>query len=230
MTAPVAAVAGAAAPAAGAAPPARHAESEHGFSFHDILSALNPLQYLPVIGTIYRAVTGDTIPEPIRRFGSLVVSALLGGPIGIAINLGTMVAEEVTGINLDQTGQSLLHGNSVETAFGGHTDPMPAAQSPVAAGQPPAGGVATAGATDRAADARPGAAPVPVTLILARATPPAEPQAWTPAQLTAYGITQGAAGTLRRAGVEGADVLNGLELSRLHAAHTAYARLAVPFT
>jgi hypothetical protein len=25
-----------------------------GLSFHDILSAMNPLQYLPVVGTLYR--------------------------------------------------------------------------------------------------------------------------------------------------------------------------------
>ena len=47
--------------------------ADHSISFHDILSALNPLQYLPVIGTIYRAVTGDQIPELLRRAGSLVV-------------------------------------------------------------------------------------------------------------------------------------------------------------
>ena len=31
------------------------------FSFHDLLNIVNPLQHLPVISTIYRAITGDTI-------------------------------------------------------------------------------------------------------------------------------------------------------------------------
>ena len=31
------------------------------FSFHDLLSIINPLQHLPVIGTLYRAITGDKI-------------------------------------------------------------------------------------------------------------------------------------------------------------------------
>jgi hypothetical protein len=87
------------------------APAEHHLSFHDVLSALNPLQYLPVIGTIYRAVTGDQIPEAVRRVGSFIASALIGGPIGAAINLVVMVAEKVTGIDLDHTGQMLLSGN-----------------------------------------------------------------------------------------------------------------------
>lgn len=76
-----------------------------------MLSALNPLQYLPVIGTIYRAVTGDQIPEAIRRVGSFIVSTLLGGPIGAVTNIAMTVAEKVTGIDLDKTGQKLL-GNA----------------------------------------------------------------------------------------------------------------------
>jgi hypothetical protein len=71
----------------------------HGVSFHDILSALNPLQYLPVVGTIYRAVTGDTIPEPLRRLGSLLVSGLLGGPIGVVVSLVMTAAEKITGVD-----------------------------------------------------------------------------------------------------------------------------------
>jgi hypothetical protein len=89
----------------------------HGTSFHDILSALNPLQYLPVIGTIYRAVTGDELDEPVRRVGSFVASGLLGGPVGLAANLVTLAAEKLSGIDLDRTGQLLL---------GRTTDPAPA--------------------------------------------------------------------------------------------------------
>ena len=73
------------------------ADQHHGVSFREILSDLNPLQYLPVVGTIYRAVTGDVIPEPLRFFGSLLVSGLLGGPMGVAISLATTAAEKITG-------------------------------------------------------------------------------------------------------------------------------------
>jgi hypothetical protein len=75
------------------------AQASHGFSFHDFLSAINPLQYLPVVGTIYRAVTGDVIPEALREAGSLLVSGLMGGPIGLGINIVTTLAEKASGID-----------------------------------------------------------------------------------------------------------------------------------
>lgn len=89
----------------------RPAEPDHHISFHDVLSALNPIQYLPVLGTIYRAATGDQIPEPMRRIGSFIVSGLLGGPVGAAVNVATMAAEKITGIDLDKTGQNVLSGH-----------------------------------------------------------------------------------------------------------------------
>ena len=81
-------------------------------SFRNVLSMLNPLQYLPVIGTIYRAVTGDEIPEAVRSVGSLIVSTVLGGPIGAAINVALLVVQKITGFDLDKTAQALLTGNS----------------------------------------------------------------------------------------------------------------------
>ena len=56
-------------------------------SFWEVLHALNPLQHLPVIGTIYRAITGDTIPAPMRIFGSIIGGLLTGGPIGMATGI-----------------------------------------------------------------------------------------------------------------------------------------------
>jgi hypothetical protein len=90
--------------------------ADHSISFHDILHALNPLQYLPVIGTIYRAVTGDQIPEMVRRAGSLVVSTLLGGPIGAITNVASTIFEKITGIDVDKTMQAALVGHPPENA------------------------------------------------------------------------------------------------------------------
>ena len=70
-------------------------------SFGDVLSALNPLQYLPVIGTIYRAITGDRPPEGARIGGTLLAGALMGGPIGFAIGVIGVIVQKVTGIDLD---------------------------------------------------------------------------------------------------------------------------------
>lgn len=118
-------------PVAASAPPEPGAAPEPS-TFGAVLSALNPLQYLPVVGTIYRAVTGDEVAEPVRRIGSAIGSFLLGGPIGVAVNLGTLVAEKVTGIDLDRVGQSMLsallgtaHADEAPVAIAG--DPANAA-------------------------------------------------------------------------------------------------------
>ena len=90
--------------------PAQPAD-DHSISFHDILHALNPLQYIPVVGTIYRAVTGDQIPELLRRGGSLLVSTLMGGPVGAITNIATTILEKITGFDIDKT---------MQTAMGAH--------------------------------------------------------------------------------------------------------------
>jgi hypothetical protein len=186
-------VAAAPPPSAAAAPPQAPAApaQPHPSFFHRLLSELNPLQYLPVVGTIYRAVTGDEIPEEARFAGSLVVSGLTSGPIGVAINLGTTALERVTGIDPEAVGTRLLAGIGI----GGHAAPAHAyAKADTGASQP----VSALNAT-----------PAPAPLRAAAA------KSWSPAQLTAYGVVQGAGGTLTRGSMSGADVLNSLELTRL---------------
>jgi len=61
---------------------AQTASGDTGFSFKDIVDAINPLQQLPIIGSIYRAVTGDTISQGSQIMGS----ALYGGPIGFVVS------------------------------------------------------------------------------------------------------------------------------------------------
>ena len=94
--------------AVSAAIPAPAPADRHKSAFHQLLSELNPLQYLPVVGTIYRAVTGDTIPEAARIAGSMVVSGLMGGPVGLAINVGTTLFEKASGIDPEQIGHRML--------------------------------------------------------------------------------------------------------------------------
>ena len=55
-------------------------------SFGQVLSALNPLQHIPIVGRIYRAETGNDIPAPLKILGA----GLFGGPLGI---LGAAVGE-----------------------------------------------------------------------------------------------------------------------------------------
>ena len=186
-----------------------HASSQQAPStFHQLLSELNPLQYLPVIGTIYRAVTGDTIPEPVRELGSLAVSGLMGGPIGIATNLGMLALEKVTGIDPEEIGQkvmSALHLSATPTALASAGAAPLATDAATDAGASSSAPAAQAATTAAPADPGMGSAPVK----------PAAAQGWSTAQLAAYGIGQGADGSLKFGSLAGADVLNQLELARL---------------
>lgn len=206
MSAPVAA----AGHPAVAQPAAASPQAGQHLSFGDVLSVLNPLQYVPVVGTIYRAITGDTIPEPIRQFGSIIVGGLMGGPVGIAIGVLTTAAEDVTGIDPDRIGQALLHGKSLGAAIAGSATPQsssPRNQVPPTALASPSPRRVTQGSS-----AAIGAPASPITRAAAK---PAE-----------GGIRADAAGTLRSRNTRGPDALNAPELAQLYAAQAAYARTA----
>jgi hypothetical protein len=165
-----------------------------GLTFGEVLSDLNPLQYLPIVGTIYRAVTGDTIPQPLREAGSLAVSGVLGGPVGVATNLAILAFEKLTGVDLEDVEQSVL-----AAVF-----PAPKSAPGIAVARAAAAGAPSAGAPSVAAAARPVAPGL--------AADPAPGRPWTPAQLAAYGVVQLPNGDLRQGELTGADVLNALQL------------------
>ena len=93
---------------AASAPGPAVASGQTETSFRDVLSAMNPLQYVPVVGSIYRALTGDGPPEPVRAIGSVIFSGLTGGPIGAAIDVAEIALEKLTGIEPDQIVHSLM--------------------------------------------------------------------------------------------------------------------------
>ena len=99
-------------------------------SFREVLHSLNPLQHLPVIGTIYRAITGDTIPEPVRVIGSVVVGFLTGGPVGVATGLLGSFAEAAFHRMMHPSGEA---GSTAPVAVADASQPAPAAVPAVAA-------------------------------------------------------------------------------------------------
>jgi len=68
-----------------------------GSTFGDFLSSLNPLQNLPVVGTIYRAITGESVLPGLRVVGSLVFGIVTGGPIGVLGSLGGLLLDDLLG-------------------------------------------------------------------------------------------------------------------------------------
>jgi hypothetical protein len=99
-------------------------------SFDDVLDVVNPLQHLPIVGTVYRALTHDQIKTPEKIAGD----TLYGGVMGLASSVADLAFEKATGHNF---------GDTVLAMFTGHySDEKPTA---VASADKPA--VQTAAAT-----------------------------------------------------------------------------------
>ena len=58
-------------------------------SFLDILDAVNPLQHIPLISSIYRKISGDNISDVPKFVGG----ALYGGPVGLVAALGSYIID-----------------------------------------------------------------------------------------------------------------------------------------
>src|SRR3546814_10500888 len=71
-----------------------------GLGFLDFLDVINPLQHLPIVGTIYRAMTGDTISDAARVAGG----ALYGGPFGLIGGFANGEFEAETGGEVGENG------------------------------------------------------------------------------------------------------------------------------
>lgn len=85
--------------AAGKTMPARPGLfGSEGFTFGDFLDVINPLQHIPIVSTIYRAVTGDTIKPGSRIAGD----TLFGGPIGLAAGVIDAMVQESTGKDIGE--------------------------------------------------------------------------------------------------------------------------------
>lgn len=92
-----------------------------GFGFRDILDVINPLQHLPIIGSIYRWMTGDRPGAAAKIAGD----ALYGGPIGVGVGLLGAVLEDKEGHDLGERALAALFGPV------GHATAIAAASAPV---------------------------------------------------------------------------------------------------
>jgi hypothetical protein len=136
-------------PAGTAAPSSGPSLWSHGsFSFKDLLDIVNPLQHLPIIGSIYRYLTGD---EP-SGGARIVGDALYGGPIGFGVGVVTTMLTDSKGEDLGE--------QALADVFGPRGGEAPAktqlAQSATHAAQAQAGAaVVTAATAGTAANAAP---------------------------------------------------------------------------
>ncbi|AUG54643.1 hypothetical protein [Thalassospira marina] len=74
---------------------------DDGFDFGDIIDVINPLQHIPVVGALYRELTGDQMGNAARVVGG----GLFGGIFGLA---GAAVDAAVEGFTGEDTGAHVL--------------------------------------------------------------------------------------------------------------------------
>ena len=83
-----------------AATATRTADASDGEDFfHRLLDVVNPLQHLPVVGTLYRAATGEHI-GPLEKIAG---DALYGGLWGAATSIADVAFEQITGKSVEDT-------------------------------------------------------------------------------------------------------------------------------
>ncbi|MEP6830781.1 MAG: hypothetical protein ABI963_10610 [Rhizomicrobium sp.] len=100
--------------------------SDWDFSFHNLLSIINPLEHLPIIGTIYRAITGTHIGVPERIAGD----ALYGGLWGAVSGAADAAFEAITGKDFGSTILALFTGHHDRAVASNTATPAPSAQQP----------------------------------------------------------------------------------------------------
>ena len=102
--------------------------SDWDFSFHNLLDIVNPLEHLPIIGTLYRAITGTHIGIPEKIAGD----ALYGGLWGAVSSVADAAFEAVTGKDFGSTVLAFFtgHHQSDNTALASNVVVTPAVQFP----------------------------------------------------------------------------------------------------
>lgn len=99
---------------------------EDGFTFADALDAINPLQHLPVVSTVYRELTGDQIDPGARLAGG----ALFGGVVGLFGAVADTISQETSGKDLGQHAMAFLFGDGAPVEDAGtataQAEPQPA--------------------------------------------------------------------------------------------------------
>jgi hypothetical protein len=87
------------------------ADAAEPFGFGDIIDMVNPLQHIPLVNTVYRYLTNDTI-KPVAQ---VIGGTLYGGPLGAATSFANVIIKEETGRD--------IAGNLTALAFNGGTFP-----------------------------------------------------------------------------------------------------------
>ena len=81
-----------------------------GLTFGDLIDTLNPLEHIPIVSTLYDAITGSKPSTAAKLAGG----ALLGGPVGFFASLAGVVFESATGSSVEETAIAMITGGGKE--------------------------------------------------------------------------------------------------------------------
>lgn len=98
---------------------------DDGFTFSDFLDIINPLQHIPIVGTLYREMTGDELDPGSRVIGD----TLFMGPVGTVAAIANVIVDDATGKDMGEHVMAFFEAE--DTAYPEVSD---AGSEPVAAG------------------------------------------------------------------------------------------------
>jgi hypothetical protein len=88
----------------GARPAAGQTPTEIDVGFDDLIDIINPLQHVPIVGSVYRAISNDDL-SPLARIAG---GTLFGGVAGFLGALASGLYEAIAGEGLEETVVSLF--------------------------------------------------------------------------------------------------------------------------
>ncbi|WP_375593693.1 hypothetical protein ABWI00_16790 [Algihabitans albus] len=97
---------------------ARGGAEEADFSFGDLLDVLNPLHHIPVVGNLYRELTGDEIGGTARIIGG----GLYGGAFGMVGAAFNQILDDATGRDMAETALAVVTGQELGGSTGDSTN------------------------------------------------------------------------------------------------------------
>ncbi len=100
--------------------PASEAAQSQVFGFGDLVDMVNPCHHVPIVGSIYREVTGDEI----RPISKIIGGAIYGGGVGAGSALVDTVVEAETGKDITENIMSIASEGEMP-AFSSAPPPPP---------------------------------------------------------------------------------------------------------
>lgn len=89
--------------------------------FGTLIDIVNPLQHIPVISTLYREATGDTLSS----IANIVGGGLFGGPLGIAASMANEVVSAETGTDIGGNVMQQVEAMAAPSAADPYADSAP---------------------------------------------------------------------------------------------------------